>query len=307
MDISKLTLGTVQLGQAYGIANTTGQPSREDSYKILQTAYEQGLRSFDTARAYGDSEAVIGEWIKEFAPSRETYRLATKLAPLPAALANVAPLAAKSLQMSLKTLGVEKLDVFLFHRWSDRKNEAVFKEVQKYACHFEKQGVSTGDYADAIEALRDPAIQFIQLPHNILDWRGRRPEFLAAVAARPDVEIQARSILLQGLLSDTFAGPSPIEDFGLEPVFSELDNLCKEFDRLGRTDLAVAYASGVPWISSIVFGVDNIEQLKINLKIFNRSPLKKADVEEAGLAFVPTNVPEKLLNPAQWNLKKEYA
>jgi aryl-alcohol dehydrogenase-like predicted oxidoreductase len=97
MDISKLTLGTVQLGQAYGIANTTGQPSREDSYKILQTAYEQGLRSFDTARAYGDSETVIGEWIKEFAPSRETYRLATKLAPLPAALANVAPLAAQSL------------------------------------------------------------------------------------------------------------------------------------------------------------------------------------------------------------------
>ena len=59
-----MTLGTVQLGMNYGIANQDGKPNEEKSFAILRTAIENGAASLDTARAYGDSEDVIGRFLK---------------------------------------------------------------------------------------------------------------------------------------------------------------------------------------------------------------------------------------------------
>lgn len=37
-NLSKLTLGTVQLGLSYGIANKTGKPSQKKAFDMLDTA-----------------------------------------------------------------------------------------------------------------------------------------------------------------------------------------------------------------------------------------------------------------------------
>ena len=65
MEFSKITLGTVQFGLDYGIANTDGKPSYEKARDIVATACENGITSFDTAAAYGDSEKVLGQIFKE--------------------------------------------------------------------------------------------------------------------------------------------------------------------------------------------------------------------------------------------------
>ncbi len=62
LHLPRLTLGTVQLGMDYGIANTAGKPDYEKSAGILDAALEGGINAFDTAAAYGDSEAVIGRY-----------------------------------------------------------------------------------------------------------------------------------------------------------------------------------------------------------------------------------------------------
>ena len=41
MEISEITLGTVQLGKDYGIANKTGKPTREAANEILKVAYDK--------------------------------------------------------------------------------------------------------------------------------------------------------------------------------------------------------------------------------------------------------------------------
>ena len=64
LKISQMTLGTVQLGMSYGVNNSTGMPSEEDSFKILDTAYENGITMLDTSDDYGKSEEVIGKYIK---------------------------------------------------------------------------------------------------------------------------------------------------------------------------------------------------------------------------------------------------
>ena len=58
----KIVLGTVQFGMDYGIANVSGQPTKS-VFKILEIAWQHGIRSYDTAPSY-DSEDLLGEFIK---------------------------------------------------------------------------------------------------------------------------------------------------------------------------------------------------------------------------------------------------
>ena len=62
--VSQFVLGAAQLGMNYGVANKTGQPNEEESFAILDKAAKNGVTMIDTAQAYGNSERVIGQWIK---------------------------------------------------------------------------------------------------------------------------------------------------------------------------------------------------------------------------------------------------
>ena len=64
--LSAMTIGTVQLGMNYGIANNAGKPDEEKAFSILRAALEGGVTSLDTARGYGNSEEVIGRFLKQW-------------------------------------------------------------------------------------------------------------------------------------------------------------------------------------------------------------------------------------------------
>ncbi len=72
MKISKITLGTVQLGLEYSIANKTGKPSLENAFKILDAATNGGISSFETSAEYGDSEEVPGNYFRTH-PNNDPY------------------------------------------------------------------------------------------------------------------------------------------------------------------------------------------------------------------------------------------
>ena len=57
--MTKLGLGTVQFGQAYGVSNTRGQVPTEEASRILARAAQAGVRVLDTAANYGAAEAVL--------------------------------------------------------------------------------------------------------------------------------------------------------------------------------------------------------------------------------------------------------
>ena len=63
-EIPRLTLGTAQLGPAYGIANREGRLDDASADAVLSAGWDAGMRWFDTARAYGDSEQRIGAWCR---------------------------------------------------------------------------------------------------------------------------------------------------------------------------------------------------------------------------------------------------
>ena len=66
MNLSKIVLGTAQLGFNYGHFNQSKiQNSKKKAKKILEKAFHLGIRSFDSASDYGDSEKRIGSLRKK--------------------------------------------------------------------------------------------------------------------------------------------------------------------------------------------------------------------------------------------------
>jgi aryl-alcohol dehydrogenase-like predicted oxidoreductase len=53
-----------------------------------------------------------------------------------------------------------------------------------------------------------------------------------------------------------------------KPIVRKIDKLCKKYN-VSRISLAINFVKQFDVISHLVFGVDNIEQLKENIKIFN--------------------------------------
>lgn len=80
--------------------------SKEAAVGLLRKAYEHGVRFFDTARFYTDSEEKVGE---AFAGMREKVYIATKTA------ANNADEFWKDLNTSLKNLQTDYIDIYQFH------------------------------------------------------------------------------------------------------------------------------------------------------------------------------------------------
>jgi len=57
----KYCLGTVQFGTDYGIQDN-GRPKEQQVFDILDYAIDNGIKTIDTAFAYGDAESIIGNY-----------------------------------------------------------------------------------------------------------------------------------------------------------------------------------------------------------------------------------------------------
>ena len=80
--------------------------SMEMAVKLLRRAYEGGMRFFDTARAYSDSEVKVGE---AFDGMREKVFIATKTG------AKTPEEVRSQLEISLKNLRTDYIDIYQFH------------------------------------------------------------------------------------------------------------------------------------------------------------------------------------------------
>jgi len=116
MPVSRLCLGTMTFGL---------QSDEDTSHAIMDTAYEAGVTFFDTADAYplggttettGDTEAVIGRWMKG---RREDIILATK-ANAPTSTrrwdrGNSRKHLIEACDASLRRLGTDYIDLYQLH------------------------------------------------------------------------------------------------------------------------------------------------------------------------------------------------
>ncbi len=303
--LSRLQLGSAQLGMDYGIANRRGRPTDQQARDLLQTAIEHGISQVDTARDYGEAESRIGTLVSP----GDAHRLGviTKLSHLPGLQEQTDPGHIRasvdaSVFRSCRELRKHRLPVLLMHRWAhhgqwggqvwgrllELQVEGVIGEL----------GVSVTNPGEAMAACAEPAIKHLQLPFNVLDRRWLANDIQSALRDRPDLLVHGRSALLQGLLLlpakrwPNLAGTDPAA------ITQALDRLVEAMERTGRTDLCLAYVRAQCWLDSIVLGAETHEQLLENIALFNRPPLDAAQC--AQLTAELPGAPPALINPALW-------
>lgn len=199
----KLCLGTVQFGMNYGIQGN-GRPQEENVFKILSFAINHGVEMLDTAAAYGEAEAVLGNYIRKYPEMGKKIRITSKLTSNAFLNEDINVRSATAVQNaheSLNRIGIDKLFAYLFHNASNIYNEKAVEALYavKEAGIAERIGVSIYTPEEAMKALEYPVIGVIQIPYNIFDHRLDRCGFFERAKAQ-NVKVFARSSLLQGLL-----------------------------------------------------------------------------------------------------------
>jgi len=293
--LSRLTLGTVQFGLAYGIANQAGKPAYETCRDIMAEAYAAGIRCFDTAAAYGESESVLGRALTDL-DIADAVTLVSKSRPLDPSIGDpklVKKQIEASLQDSLKHLGVEQLPVFLFHRDADLRWMEILASLRERGL-IARIGVSVDTAAGAEAAAVEPLVEAVQLPHNLFDHRFSCDPWFQTKSA--DSLLFARSAFLQGLLLMPESRiPAALQ--AVVPARRKVEQLAAEAG-MAMPELCLRYSLSFPSIDSVLIGVDTVAQLKENVAVAARGPLPTDLIQQIDAA-VP-DFPETIVRPTLW-------
>jgi uncharacterized protein len=289
--IEKIILGTVQLGLNYGINNTKGKPSEQEAFDILEIAYDNGIKTLDTAEAYGNSTQVIGDFHKKY--PKKKFNVITKLDAQ--VLLTKGDLYRK-VKESCKTLNVDKIHGYMFHNFeSFKKNLIFFEELldAKKKGLIKKIGVSLFSNFELKTILEEYSdVDFIQLPFNLFDNELKRKEHLEK-AKNNNIEIHTRSVFLQGLFFKDIKELSKILAPFKEPL--ELINEISKESNINLGYLALNYALEKEYIDHVLIGVDSKEQLNLNLQnLKGKKQIPHSKIDEILIKN------EELLNPTNW-------
>lgn len=284
---------------AWAIGGTAWGPQDDDeSIKTLHVAIDAGVTFIDTAQGYGNghSEELIGKVLKE---RSEEIKVATKTPPSP----GVWPPSPydswesrysedylrNNIEERLRKLGVERIDLLQLHSWTRAWNRdpqpfhilQKLKEEGKIAA----VGISTPeqDQNSVIDLMRSGLVDTVQVIYNIFEQEPAAE--LLPVALEENVGIIVRVALEEGALTGKFNHDTKFgtDDFRhnyfrgnrIRRVVDRVENLKKEFTGCGYTlaELALRFALDHPAVSTVIAGMRNVRQVKMNTKVSNLEPL----------------------------------
>ena len=253
---NKLVLGTAQFGLNYGINNKIGKIPKKEVFKILTYAKKNNIDTLDTAYDYGDSEKIIGQFIKK---KKTSFKIISKLPKCNSKTTRGFFL--KSLAM----LRQDRIYGCLIHDFNSfLKDDDCWHVLKKLKAKkkIRKIGFSLY-YPKELEHLLKNEINFdiIQFPYNIFDQRFA-PYFTQL--KRKNIEIYIRSVFLQGLI---FKKPEELKGrlSQLKNKLFFLNNLAKK-ENIPLSALAINFTLLNKNIHRVIIGVENLVNLKENMK-----------------------------------------
>ncbi len=297
LHVGALGVGTAALATPYGApgAERTA-PGRAVAERTLERALARGISFIDTAPAYGDAEALVGEIL-----GGADCRIATKLAIPDGGWSALSPAAIsdhvrRSAEDSLLALRRERIDLLQLHNAEAallaRDEVPAALEILRGEGLVLACGATVYGEENALAAIATPAFDSVQIAYSALD---RRPERrVLAGAAEDGTALIVRSVLLRGVLSA--AGRE------LRGSFAALRDGAERF-RLavgaGWEELpgaAVAFALTRPGITCTLLGprdADELDALLDGAERFLETARELRGDWDAGLTG-------QLLDPSRW-------
>lgn len=301
MRLSRFSLGTVQLGMKYGLGEDCEKPSEEAAFELLDRAMDLGIDNLDTANNYGDSETVIGRWLrKRKAENKRTPWVVTKIGPLDhSSYDNLRDDMLSQTENCCENLGIDTIDCLMLHNFEDyaQNPDNVLKimEELKHQGRYRYSAISAYSRHD-YGIIADSGFDATQIPLNVFDWSQIDNGGMERLE-RSGMMVFVRSVFLQGLV---FKTPQTLDSrmgFCL-PYVQRYQQLCREFELLPEV-LALSFALSVPGVTNTVLGCDNVAQLDANAKLMDKTvQLTQDQLNKLHDAFC--GIDPRVINPGVW-------
>ncbi|MBO9595122.1 MAG: aldo/keto reductase [Niabella sp.] len=285
IEVSEMAFGTVALGLPYGlgIEHESQLLPEDQAIQLLQTALDQGVNFFDTARQYGKSEALLG---RAFRQRRQEVIIATKCAhlrqgghTLPAEK-ELAAAIERSLGESLDALQTGYVDLLMLHDGDEEmiRHNGIKKIFERYKKEgvIRATGVSTYTPRETKAVMDSGAWDVVQVPFNLMD---QRQAVLFEELEQQGMGIVIRSVLLKGLLSERAEA--------LHPALTEVARHIAAYAPLVNASglrlpqLATKFVLSFPQVSSVLVGIDRMEYLREALDTVAGKALEPEFFEQA--------------------------
>lgn len=306
--LSELSLGTVALGMHYGVgeeapgADGMPPPSDREAIALVHYAIDRGLNFFDTARAYGRSEELLGKALRG---RRHKVLLATKIACQDQDGKDfrgreLADQMTESLLTSLRQLGTEYVDLLLLHSASTELLEsgAAIAQLKRFQAAGKTRYIGASTYGTVAPRITiAQGVDALQIAFNILDQRLAAEVLPAARAA--SVGIIARSVFLKGALSSRVKYlPASLER--LKTLSRSVEQAATALSPpLSREAAALNFVLAHESIATALVGVRDIAELEASLAAARAPRFSEATVERFRQLRCDDN---DLLDPSTWGL-----
>jgi aryl-alcohol dehydrogenase-like predicted oxidoreductase len=308
--VTRVILGCGNFGGIGSAPEFFGEgENREQAFAIMDAAWEAGIRTFDTADAYGGgrSETWIGDWLRtKGADVRDEVVLSTKtFNPMDAGEDHgLAPSRVKrQLESSLRRLGVERVQMYLTH---EPDPDVPIAETLGALDELVREGkvgaigasnVDGAQLHEALAAAPATGFEWVQNSYSLLDRDAER-EVLPLCAAE-GLGFTPFSPLAGGWLTGKYrrgeappAGsrmtlrPGPYKHLRNDATFDALDGLERLAAERGTSGAALAFAwlLGDPRVTAVVVGPRRPEHLEPALAALEH-PVTEAERDELGRLF----------------------
>jgi aryl-alcohol dehydrogenase-like predicted oxidoreductase len=280
VELTRVVLGAGNFGGIGSAPEFFGQgASPEEAFALMDAAWKQGIRAFDTADAYGGgrSETSVGAWIRE--RGRRPVLTTKTYNPMAAgADRGLAPSRIeRQVTSSLERLGVESVDLYLAHAFDPEtpleETIAVFESLRERGL-VGAWGVSNFDAEQlrAATAIAVPAL--VQNSYSLLERCDERD--VIPFCLDHGIAYEAFSPLAGGWLSGKYrrgepppAGsrmtqrPEPYRHLENDRVFSALERLAALAAKrsVETATLALAWLLAQQAVTAIVVGPRRPEHL----------------------------------------------
>lgn len=221
----------VRLGRTEIVVNKNGfgalpvqRVGKTEAVRLLQKAFDGGIRFFDTARAYSDSEEKLGA---AFEGIRERLFIATKSG------AKTGQDLEKDLEKSLSLLRTDYIDIYQFHnpsfcpRPGDGSGLYEAALAARKAGKIRHIGITNHRLGIAMEAIESGLYETLQFPFSYLSTE--KDEELVRACQKADMGFIAMKALSGGLITNSAAAYAHAAQFeNVLPIWgvqreSELD------------------------------------------------------------------------------------
>jgi aryl-alcohol dehydrogenase-like predicted oxidoreductase len=300
-EVSTISLGTVEIGLNYGLAEdgSAARPEESQAARLLHRALDLGINFIDTARAYGESEGIIGRALRS---RRREFFLCSKVASYHTESLGAAALCERvteSVHHSLRLLQTDVIDLMMIHSAPAevivRGDLAAILEDLRQSGEIRFIGASVYGEDAALRAIESGRYDCLQIAYSILD---RRPEArVLPAAARRDVGIVNRSVLLKGALTRRYRY---LPD-ALHPLKQTVERLAAAagvaVDDL--PEVAYRYVLGRDVPHTVLVGTGEVAELESAVGYAAGGPLDPAVVQRIREVSVED---ENHLNPGTWGI-----